>query len=544
MSDAAALVRRLRSPRRIEQRQAALAIEELCLEDPEAACEALVAAGCLPALLALLRGSPLVQAPAAAALGSLTAHSAAARAASVDAVPTLVGLLAAESEELQSEAALVLSNLAAEDAGRSAITAADGLTALLRLTASSDALAQQSACHTLFNLAALGSSACDAVGAALRDAGALPALVAVLQRFHDSSSSSWHAYTAAGLAAHTIGRLCASAARQGAPELEAARGRAVSAAAAAQAATAGAPAALVQLLRSSSADRVLQGVSYALAVLAVSDEPSVLSAIVAAGGLRVVAERVATGGYGGQFLGRMLTVLRRLSDGDRKRCTAVAAVPGLLPRLIQLLGQHAGAGATADYTPDVLAGRAAGLLATLAGSSPGKPLAAAMVAAGAAPMLETVLRTAGGSDSPPLGAVQLSRYLASQGQAPALLAAGVDAALQPLAARHELAAAVRQELLDHSRHAAAAGSTAAPAATAAAAEPTNQQPPRQPRICAAPGCGATHGLRLCGGCGSVRYCSEACSRAHWRAHRADCRRLQAEQAAAAVAATGPKQRSP
>ena len=57
------------------------------------------------------------------------------------------------------------------------------------------------------------------------------------------------------------------------------------------------------------------------------------------------------------------------------------------------------------------------------------------------------------------------------------------------------------------------------------------------RTCAAPGCGATCGLRLCGGCGTVRYCSEACSRAHWRAHRADCRRLQAEQAAAAAART-------
>ena len=55
---------------------------------------------------------------------------------------------------------------------------------------------------------------------------------------------------------------------------------------------------------------------------------------------------------------------------------------------------------------------------------------------------------------------------------------------------------------------------------------------RLPRVCAAPGCGATRGLRRCGGCGTVRYCSAACSRAHWRAHKGKCRRLQAAKAAA------------
>ena len=61
-------------------------------------------------------------------------------------------------------------------------------------------------------------------------------------------------------------------------------------------------------------------------------------------------------------------------------------------------------------------------------------------------------------------------------------------------------------------------------------------PSRLPRVCAAPGCGAIHGLKRCGGCGMVRYCSEACSRAHWRAHKAECRRLQAERAAGDAAA--------
>ena len=66
----------------------------------------------------------------------------------------------------------------------------------------------------------------------------------------------------------------------------------------------------------------------------------------------------------------------------------------------------------------------------------------------------------------------------------------------------------------------------------APSQPAARRPPA-PRICAAPGCGATRGLHRCGGCGTVRYCSEACSRVHWREHRAECRRLQAERAAAA-----------
>lgn len=37
--------------------------------------------------------------------------------------------------------------------------------------------------------------------------------------------------------------------------------------------------------------------------------------------------------------------------------------------------------------------------------------------------------------------------------------------------------------------------------------------------------------RRCSGCATVRYCSEACSRAHWQAHKAACRRLQAQRAA-------------
>ena len=59
-----------------------------------------------------------------------------------------------------------------------------------------------------------------------------------------------------------------------------------------------------------------------------------------------------------------------------------------------------------------------------------------------------------------------------------------------------------------------------------------------PKACAAEGGGATRGLHRCGGCGKVRYCSKACSRAHWRTHKAECRRLQAERAGGAERASG------
>ena len=67
-----------------------------------------------------------------------------------------------------------------------------------------------------------------------------------------------------------------------------------------------------------------------------------------------------------------------------------------------------------------------------------------------------------------------------------------------------------------------------------APSPTTQLAAAPARMCAAPGCGATRGLKRCGGCGTVRYCSEACSRVHWWAHKAECRRLQAERAAGAA----------
>jgi ankyrin repeat protein len=52
--------------------------------------------------------------------------------------------------------------------------------------------------------------------------------------------------------------------------------------------------------------------------------------------------------------------------------------------------------------------------------------------------------------------------------------------------------------------------------------------------CANPGCDGA-GLKKCAGCLKVFFCGPACIRAHWPAHKAECKRI-AEAAAAAVAA--------
>jgi hypothetical protein len=51
--------------------------------------------------------------------------------------------------------------------------------------------------------------------------------------------------------------------------------------------------------------------------------------------------------------------------------------------------------------------------------------------------------------------------------------------------------------------------------------------------CANPGCDGA-GLKKCAGCLKVFFCSPACIRAHWPAHKAECKRI-AEAAAAGKA---------
>ena len=183
--------------------------------------------------------------------------------------------------------------------------------------------------------------------------------------------------------------------------------------------------------------------------------------------------------------------LRALSAGSAQRTACIAAAGGVRAAVLCLSGQrqHDQAGlAESCY------------------------LLASMLQA--CPHLATSVVDAGGDR-------QLQRLLGSSNE---------DVRQQAESALNALGAALMQQ----------AGSAAAPAYAieqTAAAEPAATgclapSPPAPPRVCAALGCGALTGLKRCGGCGAVRYCSVECSRTHWREHRAECRRLQAARAAA------------
>jgi hypothetical protein len=94
--------------------------------------------------------------------------------------------------------------------------------------------------------------------------------------------------------------------------------------------------------------------------------------------------------------------------------------------------------------------------------------------------------------------------------------------------------------------AVAAAAAAAAAPSEAEAAPPSPSPPQaqdqleaqdQPEAeasesCVASGC-SEPGSQTCSGCRSVRYCSPACQRSHWKAHKKACRLQQAVAAAAA-----------
>ena len=46
--------------------------------------------------------------------------------------------------------------------------------------------------------------------------------------------------------------------------------------------------------------------------------------------------------------------------------------------------------------------------------------------------------------------------------------------------------------------------------------------------CSNPGCSGA-GVMKCTGCKQARYCGEPCQLAHWKAHKADCKRWSADR---------------
>lgn len=205
----------------------------------------------------------------------------------------------------------------------------------------------------------------------------------------------------------------------------------------------------------------------------------------------LVQEAACQGSIRGPGVVAVAGTLRALSAGSAQRTACIAAAGGMRAAVLCLRGQrqhdHAGLAESCS------------LLAAMLQSCP--HLATSVVEAD--------------------GDRQLQRLLGSSNG---------DVRQQAESALNALGTALLQQAGRAAAPAEAIEQTAA--AELAATGSLAPSPPAPPRVCAAPGCGATTGLKRCGGCGAVRYCSVECNRAHWWELRAECRRLQAERAAA------------
>ncbi|KAI7839568.1 hypothetical protein COHA_006694 [Chlorella ohadii] len=160
------LVRQLRSSSRVAQLQAAKTLPRLTENGGDAAAEAVVAAGGVPALLSLLStGSGTAQLAAASTLYNLVDASCTARAAicAADGVAALLQLLSSSSPVLPKAlqlAACALAGLIQEPGGPDpvpAILAADGIPVVTALLSHSSETAQAGAAGAIAAMAARGS---------------------------------------------------------------------------------------------------------------------------------------------------------------------------------------------------------------------------------------------------------------------------------------------------------------------------------------------------------------------------------------------------
>ena len=267
---------------------------------------------------------------------------------------------------------------------------------------------------------------------------------------------------------------------------------------------------LLQLIGSEPINRAVAVTALACAVVA-GDEYA--RAAVAAGAAPVLARRLLSGGP--FVLQRVGSAIGNLAAGGPVCCAALVAA-GVVPPLVQLLSH------------DATRLQAAAALASLAAYGDHQHRQA-VVAAGAIPCLERCLQAA---DNP--AAACAARALA------ALAAGNPEHALAVTTAGNE---PILRRLLQTSSDEVQpiAGQTLDACASAQAQQPApaaDQPPPAAtgsaapvaPRVCAAPGCAC--GLHRCSACRTVPYCSQACIRAHWRQHKAECRRVQVEQAQA------------
>lgn len=227
------------------------------------------------------------------------------------------------------------------------------------------------------------------------------------------------------------------------------------------------------------------------------------TAIAAAGGIPILALRLQRSA-GLDVLQSVVAALAHLTRGSPERCAELAAAACAIPALVQCTRVQP------NGSPD-LQQHAALALYNLATNSPERSTAIA-AAGGLQALQDLVLQTPGGdlqaAATHALQAVQHALDLAAQAAEIKVLVRDLIAKLESMAPDAAVPAATSLEV-----------------AAAKAAAPTGS-------VCAAEGCGSTQDLLRCSGCHVALYCSKACSRASWRAHKPECQRLQADAAAA------------
>ena len=491
--DAAALVRRVRSSSRLVQLQAPKALGDLA-SSSHTACQDAIAAGAVAAIVQLggLGSGGSLQEGAARALRMLSEGEESAVLAAfsdVGAIGTLVTMLqsgmSSGSTTIQLSAAAALRNLAACDGGAVEVAAAGAIQPLVELL-----LARQgqpldevdaAAAGALWGFAAQGKQ----LGLEVAQHGGVPTLLWLLER-----RSMFSVY--------------------GTSEL--------------------------------IADTTLMGAAATLACVAAFDEES-QAAAVAAGGVQRLAALLSHPDADVQYA--TADALRALLTKGSQAAKAAFAEAQAAPAAIRLLGSPS----------ERVQTHAAGVLGNATGDSAAN--SANLLSAGAMQPLVQLLRTPG-HPAHEWAAIAVGNLAVMQPEAALAAieqAGGVMDTLQQLAAdsgdegvkkaasrtmgviSSESDALLSRQAGTAEPAGSGAGSTAA--ASGSESSPSASQLATSPaRVCAAPGCGATRGLKRCGGCSAVRYCSAECSRAHWQEHKAECCRLQAERAAAAAAGEG------
>ncbi|KAI7840305.1 hypothetical protein COHA_006087 [Chlorella ohadii] len=526
-------------------------------------CQAIVAAGAVPALLqGLVSDSPAdVQAAAALALAELTGSpepEISRSACAAGGVQLLVPLLSSPHEEARRSAVAVLRNLAADSEECRAALAASALPALVQLLRDADPATKANAAHTLTRVSD------DQVGhsAAIVQHGALPHLMHLLGRGdaeqQQAAAGAVHALSmdgqaAAAAAAGAVGRLVHLLRRADYDGLMADAALALDSLALEHPECCADAAAAIPSLVSLLASCDQKACSNAAAALAhiVSEDAEAASAAAQHGAVAALV-RAAQRSTEASTLQELMWALSQIATEPGAGQQLEAAGGVLL--LVQLLRhndagvQHSTAWAVRFFAHTIPAQLvAAGAICALLGAlhsgtsgpdpEPGLQQAAAealgQLAAGSLRRSRFIVASGGIAALRPL----LDEEEAQRAAAWALrqLAVVEPSALEgvPDASDSESESSWEDERSSGSDewHSDAGSEQDGPEGGTEEAQQRQQQEQQQQRHCTV--CGATRAagvkLRLCAGCRTpgLLFCSTECQRQAWPSHRAECREAQA-----------------